>query len=154
MSEPLYIPGDFWRICDRCGFKYRSSQTYRTWDGLYVCHEDFETRHPQDFVRGRKDNQVAPHPRPEALETVIGPLLTAISAAGAAADTTINVESSVRFLAADHIGIALDDGNIKQAIVLSVPTATSITMTEPLGNSVSVGSVVTNYSAVSVPDIG
>ncbi|HDA7126310.1 TPA: hypothetical protein O5T86_001243 [Staphylococcus aureus] len=154
MSSPAYIAGDFWRICDRCGFRYRSSQTYRTWDGLYVCHDDFETRHPQDFVRGRRDNQIAPHPRPEALDTIIGPLTTSISAAGAASDTTINVDSSVRFLAADHIGIALSDGNVKQAIVLSVPTPTSITLTERIGGSVSVGGIVINYSAVSEPDIG
>lgn len=68
-----YIPGDFWRICDRCGTKTRSSKTYRTWDGLYVCHDDFETRHPQDFVRGRKDIQNAPNPRPEPAHIFIGP---------------------------------------------------------------------------------
>lgn len=69
-----YIPGDFWRICDRCGFKKRASQTFRTWDGLYVCAEDFETRHPQDFVRGRKDIQNVPNPRPEAADIYVGPL--------------------------------------------------------------------------------
>lgn len=74
MSQSAYIPGDFYRICDRCGFKMRSSQTYRTWDGLYVCREDFETRHPQDFVRGRKDVQNVPDPRPEAANVFIGPL--------------------------------------------------------------------------------
>lgn len=74
MSVSGYIPGDFWRICDRCGFKYRSSQTYRTWDGLYVCHADFETRHPQDFVRGRKDLQNVPNPRPDSSPVFIGPL--------------------------------------------------------------------------------
>jgi hypothetical protein len=67
----------------------RASQTYRTWDGLYVCHDDFETRHPQDFVRGRKDNQNVPNARPEPIDTVIGPLLTNISVAAATAATTI-----------------------------------------------------------------
>lgn len=47
--------------------------TYRTWDGLYVCAEDFETRHPQDFVRGRKDNQSVPNPRPEPSGIYVGP---------------------------------------------------------------------------------
>lgn len=74
MSDSGYIPGDFWRVCDRCGFYYRSSQTSRTWDGLYVCHADFETRHPQDFVRGRKDNQNVPNSRPESSPVFIGPL--------------------------------------------------------------------------------
>jgi hypothetical protein len=69
-----YIAGDFWRICDCCGFKRRASQTRMRWDGLIVCLEDFETRHPQDFVRGRKDNQVVPNPRPESADMLVGPL--------------------------------------------------------------------------------
>ena len=60
-----YIPGEFWRICDRCGQKVRQSETKKTWDGLWVCHKDFELRHPQDFVKGRKDKQSVPEPRPE-----------------------------------------------------------------------------------------
>jgi hypothetical protein len=68
-----YIPGDFWRICDVCGFKYRASQTAKRWDGQIVCREDFETRHPQDFVRGRRDRQSVPDPRPEVADVFIGP---------------------------------------------------------------------------------
>jgi hypothetical protein len=45
----------------------------RTWDGLFVCRADWETRHPQDFVRGRKDIQNVPNPRPEPGEDFIGP---------------------------------------------------------------------------------
>ncbi len=154
MSGPSYVAGDFWRICDRCGFKFRSSQTYRTWDGLYVCREDFETRHPQDFVRGRRDNQAVPNPRPEPLFTTIGPLLTRISVAGVAGDTTINVESSVRFLPGDHIGVFTNDGSVQRVIIMSIPSPTSITVTEPIGGAMSIGNVVINYSAVSEPDIG
>lgn len=51
----------------------RSSQTFRTWDGLFVCREDWETRHPQDFVRGRKDLQNVPNPRPDSDGPFIGP---------------------------------------------------------------------------------
>ncbi|MFB6449254.1 hypothetical protein [Bradyrhizobium tunisiense] len=153
MSGPSYIAGDFWRICDRCGFRKRASQTFRTWDGLYVCNEDFETRHPQDFVRGRKDIQNVPHARPEPLDNVIGPLLTNISVAASAGATTISVESSVRFLAADHIGVMVDGGT-EAHIIQSIPTATSIEITAPLRGSAAIGNVVINYSAVSEPDIG
>jgi hypothetical protein len=149
-----YIPGDFKRVCDRCGFVYRASETRKTWDGLWVCVEDFETRHPQDFVRGRVDIQNVPSPRPEPVDTVIGPLLTKISAAAATAATTISVESSVRFLAADHIGVMRDDGNMEPNIILSIPSATSIQLTTPLGGSAAVGNVVIDYSAVSDADIG
>jgi hypothetical protein len=68
-----YIHGDFWRICEVCGFKCRASETSKRWDGLIVCREDFETRHPQDFVRGRKDRQNVPDPRPEPPDVFIGP---------------------------------------------------------------------------------
>lgn len=60
-----YIPGDFWRICDRCGRKIRQSETRKTWDGLWVCPDDWEPRHPQDFVTGKTDKQSVPEPRPE-----------------------------------------------------------------------------------------
>lgn len=61
----MYIAGDYWMICDRCGFKRRRSQMQKTWDGLWVCPEDFETRHPQDYVKGVVDKQSVPVARPE-----------------------------------------------------------------------------------------
>ncbi len=54
MSEG-WVFGDHWRICDCCGFKVRASQTRKRWDGLIVCREDWETRHPQDSVKSRVD---------------------------------------------------------------------------------------------------
>lgn len=38
-----------------------------------VCREDFEPRHPQDFVRGRRDRQNVPDARPELADVFIGP---------------------------------------------------------------------------------
>lgn len=149
-----YRSGDFYRICDRCGFKYRASQTSKTWDGLYVCRADWEIRHPQDFVRGRKDDQTVPSPRPEPLDTIIGPLLTNISVAASAGASLISVDTSVRFFPADHIGVALNNGNVEPHVVLSVPSETSLQMTTALGGPISAGNVVINYSAVSEPDIG
>lgn len=149
-----YIPGDFWRICDRCGFKKRANQTFRTWDGLYVCSEDFESRHPQDFVRGRKDNQIVPNPRPEPIDNLVGPLMTHISAAASLGATLLRVDSSVRFLAADRIGVVLDNGETQSRVIASIPDGTSIILTLPLGASAAVGNVITNYSAVASVDIG
>ena len=60
-----YIPGDFYRFCDRCGGKFRQSKTKKTWDGLWVCLKCWEPRHPQDFVKGKTDKQSVPEPRPE-----------------------------------------------------------------------------------------
>jgi hypothetical protein len=64
-----YIPGDFWRICDRCATKVRASATAEEWTGLIVCRSTcFEHRHPQDFVRGVADRQAVTNPRPEHTE--------------------------------------------------------------------------------------
>ena len=47
--------------CDRCGFKYKASECQLEWDNLFVCKEKcWEMRQPQDFVRGRKDDQTVP----------------------------------------------------------------------------------------------
>lgn len=69
MSGEGYIAGDFWRICDSCGFKMRQSQTAKRWDGLIVCRATcFEDRHPQEFVQGIADRQAVTDPRPVPLE--------------------------------------------------------------------------------------
>lgn len=73
MEENNYRPGDHYVICDVCGFKVRSSETRMRWDNLRVCLKDWETRHPQDLVRGRRDRQRVTNPRPEAVDTFISP---------------------------------------------------------------------------------
>lgn len=153
-DDKHYVPGDFYRYCDKCGFKKRASRTFRTWDGLYVCSEDFETRHPQDFVRGRKDNQNVPNARPEPVNSIIGPLTTTLTVAATASSTTLSVASSVRFEPSDRIGIICDDGSTVAKIVNTVPTTTSITITTALRANASIGNIVIDYSAVSEPDIG
>lgn len=148
-----YIPGDPWKICDRCGFAYRASQTFKTWDGLYVCSEDFETRHPQDFVRGRKDRQNVPGARPEPVDNIIGPLTTALTVAATPASTSLSVESSSRFEAGDHIGIVCEARTVAK-LVNSVPTGTSLTITTALGANAAIGAIIVNNSAVAEADIG
>lgn len=57
--------GDFNAICEVCGRKYKGSQLKKRWDGLMVCPSDWEVRHPQDFVRGVRDNPSTPFSRPD-----------------------------------------------------------------------------------------
>ncbi len=64
MSGEYYKPSDFWRICDRTGFKVRASKTRLQWNGLVVRTKSWEPRHPQDFLRGKQDQQRVPHARP------------------------------------------------------------------------------------------
>ncbi len=66
-----YKSGDWNGICDVCGQKYKASKLKLRWDGVYVCHKDFEFRHPQEFVRGIKDDQTTPYSRPEEADTFV-----------------------------------------------------------------------------------
>jgi len=70
-STPTYIRGDWNAICDCCGRQYKGSQLQLRWDGLMVCSQDFEVRHPQDFVRGVADYQAPKWTRPESQDTFV-----------------------------------------------------------------------------------
>ncbi len=60
-------------ICDRCGSKRWASDLRLEWTGLRVCAIGcFETRHPQDSVRGKPDRQNPPWVRPEADDVFVG----------------------------------------------------------------------------------
>jgi len=52
-------------ICDVCGHKFKSDDIKERWDGMRVCREDWETRHPMDFQRGFADDQSVPYTRPD-----------------------------------------------------------------------------------------
>ena len=54
----MYKKGSWKCVCDVCGFEFLSQQLKKRWDGLMVCRDDWETRHPQDFVRPVKESQV------------------------------------------------------------------------------------------------
>jgi hypothetical protein len=66
-----WIPGRWSAICDVCGFKFKSDEILDRWDGLKVCKKDWETRHPQDFVRGRSEKVTPPWTRPEPEDTFL-----------------------------------------------------------------------------------
>ena len=61
----MYVPGDHWVICDRCGHKIRRSQARKTWEGLLVCHRDWEPKHPQLSVTAKGDKQSVIDARPD-----------------------------------------------------------------------------------------
>jgi len=65
------VLGDWNAICDVCGFKYKASELKDRWDGLKVCKEDWEPRHPQDFVRTPKDDQSVAWTRSEPADSFV-----------------------------------------------------------------------------------
>lgn len=58
-KSPGFKPGDHWVVCDVCGLEFRNSQMRKRWDNLVVCKADWELRHPQDFLKARKDRIAA-----------------------------------------------------------------------------------------------
>jgi len=71
MRKTYYKKGDYNVICDRSGYKVKATECRRTWDGLFVRKIDWEPRHPQDFVRGKKDNQRVPYARTENTDSFL-----------------------------------------------------------------------------------
>ena len=64
MSRNHYVSGQHNVTCDICSQKTKSGLTKQRWDGFRVCHNCFEERHPQDFVRARQDKISVPFSRP------------------------------------------------------------------------------------------
>lgn len=69
-----YFESGSWNvICDVCGFKFKSTQILKRWDGLMVCHEDYETDHPQKYLRVHETGESVPYIRndpPPLFQTV------------------------------------------------------------------------------------
>ncbi len=52
-------------ICDICGFKKKSYELRKRWDGFWVCEKDWEPRHILDFYRTKNDVHILPFTRPD-----------------------------------------------------------------------------------------
>lgn len=68
-----YRKGDHLATCDACGQTYYASQMRMRWDNLFVCQEDYEVRHPQDFVRAIPDDPRAEPARPPPTDAFVDP---------------------------------------------------------------------------------
>ena len=65
--------GNWNALCDSCGRKFKASMLQKRWDGLMVCKEDYELRHPSDFLRVQRERISVPWTRPyPASDTYIG----------------------------------------------------------------------------------
>lgn len=67
-DQNSYMHGSWNVICDVCGFKFKSDDIKERWDGLQVCKDDWEIRHPLDFERGVADDPSVPYTRPDSAE--------------------------------------------------------------------------------------
>ena len=78
------ILGQWNAICDRCGQKYKASQLRKDWQGLMVCHDDWEPRNEQDFLRVRSETGAPEWVRPEPEDVFNGPVCDLAGASGVA----------------------------------------------------------------------
>jgi hypothetical protein len=66
MKQSYYKKGDWNAICALCGTKYKASEL--RWNSQiqdWVCIWDLEARHPQERLRGVKENQSVDWTRPD-----------------------------------------------------------------------------------------
>ena len=58
-------------ICPVCGFYKYSDELKRRWDGVMVCAEDWEPRHPQELFRARTEHSALPFAYPEVTHPTV-----------------------------------------------------------------------------------
>jgi hypothetical protein len=144
-----YIRNDHWVIDDRSGLKIRSSEARREWTGAVVHKDDWEARHPQDFVRAKPERAIVRNPRPRPVDTFQGPLDTTVTVAALPGSTTLTVASSVRMEAGDFITVMLDNGEPFRVLLLAVPDSVTLSLFAALPAAVSVGNMVYDNTAMS-----
>lgn len=149
MSQEGYRKGDHWLIDARTGFRIRRSDARKEYTGAIVHKDDWEPRHPQEFVRGKRDRQAVPEPRPEPIDTFNGPLVTELTAAAAAGARTIEVTRTARFAAGDRIAVFLVNNERFLVVVQAVSSSTALLLTQPLPWAAAAGARVYNTTAVA-----
>lgn len=60
--EGVYLAGDFYLLCEVCGFKRRRSEALERWDGAIVCAPHvrggcYEEEHPLDRIQIPNEEQ-------------------------------------------------------------------------------------------------
>lgn len=63
-TQGFYKPGSWYVIDDLTGVAQRVENTRKTWDGNIVADDVYESRQPQDFVRGVRDDPSVKWDRP------------------------------------------------------------------------------------------
>lgn len=72
--QPTYRMGEWLAQCDRCAETHWSSELRLEWTNLRVCRTCWDPRHPQDHVKGVKDDQAPPWSRPRQDGGAVGGL--------------------------------------------------------------------------------
>lgn len=137
-----YRPGSFWRSDDRTGFSRRAEDTASEWTGLIVGKDVWEIRQPQDFVKGVKDYQGVPKPRPVPPAIFDGPIATTLTANAVIGATVLTVESTYGFSDGDPVGVMLDTGVVFHTTLAMAPSGSTLTLSAGLPYTAASGNQV------------
>jgi hypothetical protein len=135
----------------------------KTWEGLWVCKEDWEPKHPQLSIKAKQDDQSVPVVRPDKA-SIVGQTTTKdpgllVNEKSTNKVTLTNVSTLAK---GDSVGVTLDDGTVQWLQLSKDPSGQTIYFTEDLWGDVAYGNVVllttvadVNFlsSAVSADDL-
>lgn len=135
----MYKPGDWNAVCDHCGMTRKASQFRKDWQGFMVCEGCFNTRHPQDFVKGIPENQSVPIARPDTIASMGE---TTVDTTGLRNATSIVLTSVAGISSGDSLGIVLDNGSVHWTYSDGDPVGTTVTLGSYLPGQATAGNVV------------
>ena len=144
-----YEKGGFWRTDDIDGSRVRARDTREQWDGAITGKENWSPRHPQEYLRSRKDDQSVPKPRPVPPIVSGGPDDTTTTADAAAGATAIVVTSSTGFHVAGRVAIMLDNNERFLGTITGLSDSTHIEFTPALPYASASGSLVVDYTVTT-----
>jgi hypothetical protein len=140
-----YRHGDHNSISDRTGFKVKASELRPEWTGNYVESRHWEPRHPQDFVRGIRDNPAVDNPRPGPADT-FGVSETTLDADELPGQTVLSVTSTANMTVGDSIKIALDNDEFHLSTISSFSAGDTVTIGTAIPSKAASGNTVYIYS--------
>lgn len=122
-NQNTYIHGSHNELCDVCGFKFKTEDMHTRWDGLRVCHDDYEERHPMDFFRGVPDDQNVNDPDADDTDNS-GVNTTLPSVTGTIADQTSIINEVISLDAST--AFAEGDGDVVEYTATGLPASLTI----------------------------
>lgn len=71
INNNYFKSGSWNAVCDLCSGKFKADDLKKRWDGLIVCAKDWESDHPQKYIRVRSDPKPVPFIRTDPEEIFI-----------------------------------------------------------------------------------
>jgi hypothetical protein len=125
-----YVPGDWYFLDDRTGFKTRAGRARLMWDGYVTSGTHWNPRQPQDMVQGVRDEQAPPWTRPRQVNefTVVASYVTAPSAFGS---TSMAIQSAFGMSVGDLCQVPLDNTGTLFQFRISAISGNTLSWTTP-----------------------